>query len=335
MYRALIVALGLMLLSLTGAAQTEQWPKFRGPNAGAIPDDPNLPDTWSETENVVWKTPIPGMGWSSPVVWDDHIFITSAVSEGEEEAPVTGLFDEHDHIPAAAVNGFVVYDVEFKTGEIRWLRELRSEYPPLLRHIKNSYASETAVTDGERVYVYFGSIGLVAALDMEGETVWTHDFGAFNTQVELGTGTSPVLYEDRLFVVNDNTTRSFMVAFGKRTGEKIWEIEREERGNWSTPVVWKNRVRTEIVTAGTGKVRSYDLDGNLLWELTGMSSLTIPSPVVEHGLVYISSGYPGGSLRPVYAIHPGASGDISIWSYEERNWETRFPGNRGSSEYVA
>ena len=335
MYRALIVALGLMLLSLTGTAQTEQWPKFRGPNAGAIPDDPNLPDTWSETENVVWKTPIPGMGWSSPVVWDDHIFITSAVSEGEEEAPVTGLFDEHDHIPAAAVNRFVVYDVEFKTGEIRWSRELRSEYPPLLRHIKNSYASETAVTDGERVYVYFGSIGLVAALDMEGETVWTQDLGAFNTQVELGTGTSPVLYEDRLFVVNDNTTRSFMVAFDKRTGEKIWEIEREERGNWSTPVVWENRVRTEIVTAGTGKVRSYDLDGNLLWELTGMSSLTIPSPVVEHGLVYISSGYPGGSLRPVYAIHPGASGDISIWSYEERNWETRFPGNRGSSEYVA
>ena len=173
MYRALIVALGLMLLSLTGAAQTEQWPKFRGLNAGAIPDDPNLPDTWSETENVVWKTPIPGMGWSSPVVWDDHIFITSAVSEGEEEAPVRGLFDEHDHIPAAAVNEFVVYDVEFKTGKIRWSRELRSEYPPLLRHIKNSYASETAVTDGERVYVYFGSIGLVAALDMEGETVWT------------------------------------------------------------------------------------------------------------------------------------------------------------------
>ena len=335
MHRTLIVAVGLTLLSLTGAAQTDQWPKFRGPNAGAVPDDPNLPDTWSETENVVWKTTIPGMGWSSPVVWDDHIFITSAVSAGEEQAPVTGLYDEHDHVPAGAVNRFVVYDVDFTTGEIRWARELRSEYPPLLRHIKNSYASETAVTDGERVHVYFGSIGLVAALDMDGQTVWTQDIGAFNTQVELGTGTSPVLHEDRLFVVNDNTTQSFMVAFNKRTGEKIWEVEREERGNWSTPVVWENRVRTEIVTAGTSKVRSYDLDGNLLWELTGMSSLTIPSPVVEHGLVYISSGYPGGALRPVYAIHPGASGDISIWSYDERNWETRFPGNWGSSEYIA
>ena len=102
--------------------------------------------------------------------------------------PVTGLYDEHDHIPAAAVNRFVVQDVDFRTGELRWERELRSEYPPMLRHIKNSYASETVVTDGERVYVYFGSIGLIAALDMDGQIVWTQEIGAFNTQVELGTG---------------------------------------------------------------------------------------------------------------------------------------------------
>ena len=331
----LTVAIGLSVLSLTGTAQVEQWTKFRGPNAGAISDDPGLPDTWSETENVVWKTAIPGMGWSSPVVWDDHILITSATSEAEEEEPVTGLYDEHDHIPAAGIHRFVVYDVDFRTGALRWERELHRELPSLRRHIKNSYASETVVTDGERIYVYFGSIGLVAALDMDGETLWTQELGAFNTQVELGTGSSPVLHEDRLYVVNDNTTRSFMVAFDKRTGEKIWEVERVERGNWSTPVVWENRVRTEIVTAGTGKVRSYDLDGNLLWELGGMSSLTIPTPVVQNGLVYISSGYPGGSLRPVYAIHPGASGDISVWSPQERNWDTRFPGNRTSSEYVA
>ncbi len=331
----LTVAVGLSVLSLTGTAQVEQWTKFRGPNAGAISDDPRLPDTWSETENVVWKTAVPGMGWSSPVVWDDHILVTSAISDAEEEQPVTGLYDEHDHIPAAGIHRFVVYDVDFRTGALRWERELYRELPSLRRHIKNSYASETVVTDGERIYVYFGSIGLVAALDMDGETVWTQELGAFNTQVELGTGSSPVLHEDRLYVVNDNTTRSFMVAFDTQTGEKVWEVDRVERGNWSTPVVWENRVRTEIVTAGTGKVRSYDLDGNLLWELGGMSSLTIPTPVVQNGLVYISSGYPGGSLRPVYAIHPGASGDISVWSPQERNWDTRFPGNRASSEYVA
>lgn len=333
--QALVAAIAVSVASLTATAQDGQWAKFRGPNAGAVPDDPRLPDTWSETENVVWKTSIPGMGWSSPVVWDDHIFLTSAVSDGVEEEPVTGLYDEHDHIPAAGVHGFVVQDIDFRTGELRWESVLRAERPEMLRHIKNSFASETVVTDGERVYVYFGAIGLVAALDMAGQTVWTRELGAFNTQVELGSGASPVLHKDRLYIVNDNTTRSFMLALNTETGETIWEVERQERGNWSTPVVWENRVRTEIVTAGTGKVRSYDLDGNLLWELAGMSILTIPTPVVEHGLVYISSGYPGGSLRPVYAIHPGASGDISVWSPEDKNWETRFPGNRTSSEYVA
>jgi len=203
-----------------------------------------------------------------------------------------------------------------------------------LRHIKNSYASETPVTDGERVYVYFGSIGLVAALDYSGRPVWTKDIGAFNTQVELGTAASPVLYQDRLYIVNDNTTQSFMVAFDKRTGDEIWRVDREERGNWSTPFVWENELRTEIVTSGTGKVRAYDLDGKLLWELSGMSVLTIPTPFAKHGLLYISSGYPGGALRPVYAIRPGASGDISLWP-PQGDELGGFPGQRKSSRYVA
>ena len=276
------------------------------------------------------------MGWSSPVVWNDHIFITSAISDSEEPRPVPGLYDEHDHISAEGVHGWVLYDIDFQTGAIRWERELHREPPQLRRHIKNSYASETAVTDGRRVYVYFGSIGLISALNMSGELVWSRDFGAFNTLEELGTGTSPLLHEDRLYIVNDNTTQSFMVALDTGTGEEIWRVDRDEPlGNWSTPVVWENELRTEIVTAGTGKVRSYSLDGEVLWELSGMSPVTVPSPFVANGLVYVSSGYPGGALRPVYAIRPGASGDISIWSVRTPTWSTRFPGNRVSSEYVA
>src|SRR5262245_22699054 len=171
MKRRLMVGLGLALLALTSVSATDQWPKFRGPQSGAIPDDPALPDTWSETENVVWKTAIPGMGWSSPVVWDDHIFITSAISTGQEKAPVPGLYDEHDHVKASAPQRWVVYDIDFKTGKIRWQKELKHSHPPLLRHVKNSYASETAVTDGELVYVYFGSLGLVSALDFSGNVV--------------------------------------------------------------------------------------------------------------------------------------------------------------------
>ena len=331
----MVLCLSLILCARL-SANDEQWPKFRGPNAGAIADDPSLPDRWSETENVAWKTTVPGLGWSSPVIWDDHVFLTSAVSAGEEELPVPGLYDEHDHIAANATHRWVVYDVDFETGAIRWKRELHAELPRLRRHIKNSYASETPVTDGESLFVYFGSVGLVAALDMEGKVRWQKDIGTFNTMIELGTAASPLLHEDRLYIVNDNTTESFMLALDKYTGEEIWRIARDERGNnWSTPVLWENRLRTEIVTTGRFGVRSYDLDGTLLWELHGMSNLNSPSPFVSEGLVYISSGYPGGSLRPVYAIHPGAEGDISIWADQESTWSARFPGNRASSEYIA
>ena len=337
MRRTILAIVCLLVFALAGlSANDDQWPRFRGLHSGAVPDDPSLPDTWSETENVVWKTAVPGLGWSSPVIWDDHIFLTSAVAAGAEEIPVPGLYDEHDHISANTVHRWVVYDFDFETGALRWERELHRELPRLRRHIKNSYASETPVTDGERLYVYFGSIGLVTALDLEGEVVWQRQIGVFNTLIELGTAASPALHGDRLYIVNDNTTASFMVALDKRTGEEIWRVERDERGNnWSTPVVWENRVRTEIVTAGSDGVRSYDLDGTLLWELYGMSNLTTPSPFVSNGLVYISSGYPGGALRPVYAIHPGAEGDISLWADQESTWSRRFPGNRASSEYVA
>jgi outer membrane protein assembly factor BamB len=324
------------------ASSGDQWPQFRGPEAGVVADDPALPETWSETDNILWKTSVPGLGWSSPVVWDDHVFLTSAISTGKQLTPVPGLYDEHDHIKGESIQRWAVIDVSFKTGRIRWTRELRSMRPPLLTHIKNSYASESAVTDGARVYVYFGSIGLVAALDMNGKTLWTKDIGAFNTSNEQGTGASPLLYKDRLYVQNDNTTQSFLAAFDKKTGQELWRVNREERGgNYSTPVVWEKPGGPEIVTSGsgpTGKIRSYDLDGRLLWELTGMSILTIPSPFVKNGLLYVSSGYPGGQPRPVYAIRPGASGDITLKPGETSNafvaWYQPLLGTYNTSALV-
>ncbi len=338
MRRAFRTSLALAVLAVVGVSAADQWPQFRGSSAGVVADDPSLPDSWSETENVVWKTEVPGLGWSSPVVWNDHIFITSAISAGKEQAPVPGLYDEHDHIKAAASQRWMAYDVDFRTGKIRWQRELQSGLPPLLRHIKNSYASETVVTDGDRVYVYVGSIGLIAALDMNGNVVWTKSFDAMNTTNEMGTAASPVLYKDRLIIVNDNLVQSFIAMLDKHTGREIWKVNREERGNWSTPFVWENELRTEIVTAGTGRVRSYDLEGHLLWELKGMSSLTIPTPFAAKGLVYVSSGYPGGNPRPVYAIRPGASGDVSLKEGETGNqyiaWYQPLLGTYNTSALV-
>ena len=167
------------------------------------------------------------------------------------------------------------------------------------------------MTDGERLYVYFGSIGLVAALDMTGAVLWTHDLGAFNGHQEFAPAASPVLHKDRLYVVNDNTTQSFLIAFDTATGEPVWRVMREETENWSTPLVWENNLRTEIVITARQKVRSYDLDGTILWELQGMTGNVAPTPFARDGLAYLSSGYPGSSVRPVYAIRPGGSGAVS------------------------
>jgi outer membrane protein assembly factor BamB len=300
------------MVNLGAISAAAQWTQFRGSQAGVVDDDPALPDVWTATENVVWKTDMPGWGWSSPIVWGDHIFFTTAISGSTEAQPAKGLYDEHTHIKAVGPHRWIVYDLDFDTGRVRWTRELHSGEPPMTRHLKNTFASETPVTDGDRVYVYFGSIGLVAALDLKGAVVWKKEFAPVNAGNGYATAASPVLHKDRLYIVNDNTTQSFLMALDKRTGQEMWRTNRQERGNWSTPVIWENNLRTEIVTTGSVAVRSYDLDGKLLWQLTGMSTLTIPSPFVKDGLVYISSGYPGGEMRPVYAIRPGAFGDISL-----------------------
>lgn len=325
----------------SGQTELAQWTKFRGPDAGAMADDPRLPDTWSETTNVTWKTDIPGLGWSSPVVWDDHVFLTTAVSAGEEREPVRGLYDPGAASGATrstASHRWLVYDLDFETGAVRWSREMAATVPQIERHLKNSFASETPVTDGERLYVYFGTIGLVAALDLNGEVQWRRELGVFNGRQRFGTAASPALHDGRLYVVNDNSTASFLVALNAATGDEVWRVERDEVENWATPLVWENELRTEIVTAGLRRVRSYDLDGQLLWEVGGMTVNVVPTPFARDGLVYISSGYPGGMPRPVYAIRPGASGDISLSPGENGNdfivWYQPMLGTYNTSALV-
>ena len=269
-------------------------------------------------------------------MWDDHIFITTAISAGQEPAPIPGLYDSGDgqgkNQKSSFVHRWMLYDVDFKTGDVRWERELQSELPQIVRHTKNSFASETPVTDGERVYLYVGSVGLLAAFDLDGTPVWTKQIGVFGDSTLYGTAASPTLHKDRLYIVNDNTTQSFVAAFDKRTGGEVWSATREEDGgNWATPFVWENELRTEVVTSGRG-VRSYDLDGTLLWELQGMTHLNVPSPFAKHGLLYVGAGYPASALRPVYAIRPGATGDISLWPEGTFSGPARFPGPRTQSK---
>ena len=210
-----------------------------------------------------------------------------------------------------APHRWMVYDIDFRTGKIRWEREVAKAVPAQPRHLKNSYASETPVTDGRRLYAYFGNIGLFA-FDLNGTLLWSHPMDALKVRSGFGPAASPVVDGDRVFIVNDNDEQSFIAAFNAATGAELWRVNRKEGSNWTSPFVWKNDRRTEIVTAGSDRVRSYDVDGKLLWELSGMSSFAVPTPFSANGLLYITSGYPGDKLRPAYAIRPGATGDISL-----------------------
>jgi outer membrane protein assembly factor BamB len=321
-HRLLASAFGLVFPALIFAAELH-WPQFRGgPAAGVAPEGP-LPDSWDTTKNVAWKTAIPGLGWSSPIVWGDRVFLTSVVSEGKTEEPKKGLYFGGERAkPPADEHRWMVYCLDLPTGKIVWERTAFNGVPTAGRHIKNSYASETPVTDGERVYVYFGNVGMFC-YDFHGKEQWTWKSGSFKTFASWGTAASPVLHKDRIYIQNDNEEKSYLLALDKRTGEEVWRVDREEKSNWATPFVWVNDRRTEIVTAGKGKVRSYDLGGKLLWELRGMSSITIPTPFARHGLLFVCSGYILDKLRPIYAIRPGASGDITL------------PEDQDHSEYVA
>ncbi len=311
MNRILLAVATVVFLPAFGACAKANWPQFRGSSSGVI-EEGLSPSAWSATENVAWTVEIPGRGWSSPIVWGERIFVTSAVSEADTETPKKGLYLGGNRDKASdKTHRWMVYCVDFNTGKILWEQVAHKGVPRHPLHIKNTYASETPVTDGQRIYAYFGNVGLFC-YDLDGKPLWSREFASLKTSNNWGTAASPVLYEDKLFIQNDNDEQSFLVALNKKTGEQIWRVERDEKSNWATPYIWKNQQRTELVTAARGKIRSYNLDGQLLWELGGMSSIVIPTPLAEHGLLYVTSGYVGDKKRPLFAIRPDAQGDITL-----------------------
>jgi outer membrane protein assembly factor BamB len=322
----LLLTAGLALTnnSDVALADSDAWPQWRGPDmAGlAAPEDPRLPDRWSATENVAWKTPISGQGWSSPIVWGNQVFITTVEAAQQGERPRKGLYlpatgTDRMPDPPPGSHRWKVYALDLETGKILWERTAHEGAVNTPRHPKNSYASETPVTDGERLYVLFGNLGFFT-YDLKGRLLWSQRIEPQLDQWGWGAGASPVLLDDQLITVFDNDVRSYIVSLDSKTGKQNWRVERDEGHNWATPFVWRNPLRTEIVTAGQRRVRSYDRDGKLLWEFSGrLTDVSIPTPVAAHGMVYVSSGYLGNEHKPVYAIRPGASGDITVKFGEE------------------
>jgi len=297
----------------------DNWPQFRGPNASGVSTNDSLPDKWSATENVAWKTDLPGRSWSSPIIWGSQVFLTAVVNSGEAEAPKKGLyFGGERPEPSKSEHQWKVLCLDLATGRVKWDKTVHRGAPPTPIHLKSSYGAETPVTDGERIYALFGNMG-VFALTLDGVEVWSRPLEPRKMRYGWGTAASPVLHGGRLFVVSDNEERAELLALEAKTGKELWRVDRDEKSNWATPFVWAQGQRTEIITPGSRAVRSCDLDGKPLWSFTGMSGIAIPTPFAGDGFLFVSSGYVGDKLRPLYAIRPGASGDISLKPGETNN----------------
>lgn len=322
MKQQLIMLISVVVIPMTvNEAPAQQWHQFRGPGSRGISANSQLPVRWDyeSREGIQWEVETEGRGWSSPIITSGRIYYTTVVNDGNTEAARKGLYFGGDRSkPPQGVHHWLVICRDLKTGNLVWKKEVHAGIPEASVHIKNSYASETAVTDGERLYVSFGHLG-VFCMDLEGELIWERRGKSSQTRNGWGTAASPVLYKDQLFVVDDNEEQSTLRALNKSTGKERWQAKRPEGSNWATPFVWENSQRTELVTPGTGMNRVYSLEGELLYEFGGNSSITIATPYAEDDLLFVSSGYVLDQKKPLFAIRPGASGDISLKDRETQN----------------
>jgi outer membrane protein assembly factor BamB len=299
-----VSVLFLLAVRLPAADGDRFWPQWRGPllTGAALHGDP--PVEWSEGKNVKWKVEIPGKGSGTPVIWGDTIFVLTAVpADGGERAK----------------QRFTVLAIGRRDGKVLWQRVVREEVPHEGTHQTNTWASASALTDGELVYAFFGSRGLYA-LDMKGNVKWEKDLGDMTIKLGFGEAASPALHGDRLVVNWDHEGQSFIVALDKRTGNELWRTPRDERTSWATPLVVEVGGRAQVITSASSRVRSYDLaTGELLWHATGMTANAIPTPVHSDGLVFLTSGFRGNALLAVRLAD--AKGDITnspaiVWKYD-------------------
>ena len=305
------------------------WPQFRGPGAAGVAEHQDLPEQWDGEQgtNIRWKTPIPGLAHSSPIVWGDLVFVTSAVSTREDASFQPGLYGDGTASTDRSLQRWTVSALETRTGAIRWVAEAATGAPTDTRHIKNSYASSTPVTDGRYVVAFFGSEGLFA-FDLEGRSVWSKDLGRLDIgaydlpEYEWGGASSPIIFGDLVIVQCDTQGESFLIAADIHTGETVWRTERDELPSWGTPTVFQGEHGPLLVTNGSNFIRGYDPHtGRERWRLGGSSKITAPTPVFGDDLIIVASGR--APEAPIFAIRPDADGDITL------------PGDERSSDAVA
>jgi len=291
-------------------AARAQWPQWRGPLGTGVAPAGNPPLTWSESENVRWKIPIPGQGHSTPVVWGDRVFLTTAIPHGEAIAPQGGQgHGAHDNVQPRTRYEFAVLAIDRGDGSIAWKRIVHEGLPHDATHESGTWASASAVTDGRHVIASFGSSGLYG-LTVEGELLWSQDLGDMRILHSHGEGSSPALHGDTVVVNWDHEGGSFLVALDKRTGEQRWRVDRDEKTSWSSPLVVEHDGKAQVVVAATKRVRGYDLaSGKQIWECGGLSGNVVATPVAADGIVHVANSY---ETRAMLAIRlDRAKGDVT------------------------
>ena len=294
------------------------WPSFRGPNASGVADGQDLPERWDTKsgDNVLWRTPIPGLAHSSPVVWGDRVFVTSAISSKANATFKPGLYGDGDASDDVSPHKWMLYAFDKQTGKVVWERTAAAGEPRNKRHIKSTYASASPATDGRIVVAWFGSQG-VHAYDVNGTPLWQVDLGRVDMgaydipSFEWGPASSPIIWNDLVLLQCDTQADSFLLALDAATGKTVWKTDRDELPSWGTPTVITTDKGDELVTNASNFIRGYDpKTGKELWRLGGSSKITAPTPIGSNGVIVVASGR--GPERPIFVVRPGARGDLTL-----------------------
>ncbi len=307
----------------------KNWPQWRGPNANGVAPYGNPPIEWSETKNIKWKIELPGKGHASPIIWDNRIFVLTAIETDKQVEPGAGKQTKakRGFVPftmgTSNIHKYVIFAINRSDGQILWQHTAREELPHEGIQKTASWASSSPVTDGEHVYAFFGSKGLFC-YDMQGNLIWEKDLGDMNIINNWGWGSSPVLYDDKIVINWDHEDQSFIIALDKKTGRELWKVIRDEGTSWTTPLIVESQGQAQVITSAANRIRSYELaTGDLLWESSGLAAPeVIPSPVAANDMVYVMSGgiFKATELQAIKLSE--AKGDITgstalVWTLDK------------------
>ncbi len=327
----------LFFLQTAAAQQGIHWPQFRGPDSSGVQEGFSTPVRWNaeEGENTAWKTPLPGLSHSSPVIWSDRVYVTTAVSSQGNVDLKVGLYGDIGASPDESVHQWKVYCLDKNTGRMLWERTAHEGVPRIKRHTKATHANSSPAVDGRHVVVFFGSEGLYS-YDIEGNLKWKKDLGVLDSgffrvpTAQWGFASSPVIHKGLVYIQCDVQKDSFLAVFDVETGEEIWRVARNDVPTWSTPALIGRDHGTDLIVNGWKHIGGYDAaTGKELWRMTGGGDIPIPTPVTGHGLIFITNAH--GGMAPVYAIRPGARGDISLSDGETTNTHIAWSIGRGGT----